>query len=371
MQILHYTRVRSAHSQTRYLASTAVLLVELAKLAISLTFTIHENSKADPSLSVVAHLKTISKSIFRGDSYKLACPAFLYTIQSYLVYAAVGNLSVATFQVTYQLKILTTVLFSAVMLKKRPSPIRWLALVLLTVGITIVQVPGAVLPTFNRYQHDTYQPNAGERATDVESLVTRNSMNTLQGLAAVLSASLISGFTGVYFEKVVKENSSSVPIWTRNVQLSIYSLVLNLLVGVIYKDGAEIYRNGFFMGYTKLVWVTIALQAGGGLIVAMCIVLVDNVVKNFAVSISIVISFLVEVLVFNTPVTINVSANSIVFSELDWLILLTRLCLVHQSCFWLRTCIASHGEIDSNHRSSILEVQIKIPLQTLVELINF
>ncbi|RQM05928.1 hypothetical protein DH86_00002583, partial [Scytalidium sp. 3C] len=110
--ILHYTRVRSAHSQTRYLASTAVLLVELAKLAISLTFTIHENSKADPSLSVVAHLKTISKSIFRGDSYKLACPAFLYTIQSYLVYAAVGNLSVATFQVTYQLKILTTVLFS-------------------------------------------------------------------------------------------------------------------------------------------------------------------------------------------------------------------------------------------------------------------
>lgn len=43
-------------------------------------------------------------------------------------------------QVTYQLKILTTALFSVLMLRKSLSRVQWISLVLLFVGVAIVQV---------------------------------------------------------------------------------------------------------------------------------------------------------------------------------------------------------------------------------------
>jgi len=144
-------------------------------------------------------------------------------------------------------------------------------------------------------------------------------MNASKGLAAVLAASITSGLTGVYFEKVVKD-SSSVSIWTRNVQLSFYSLFPAFFFGVLYRDGQEIQQHGFFVGYSPLVWVSIALQVLGGITVAICIARLDNIAKNFAVSISIVCSFLVDVFVFKSPVTVNVSPSPQAIFEL----LLTR-----------------------------------------------
>ncbi len=59
------------------------------------------------------------------DCFKLAVPAVLYVIQNNLQYMAASNLDVATFQVTYQMKILTTAFFSVVMLRKRLSNVKW------------------------------------------------------------------------------------------------------------------------------------------------------------------------------------------------------------------------------------------------------
>jgi solute carrier family 35 (UDP-sugar transporter), member A1/2/3 len=131
-------------------------------------------------------------------------------------------------------------------------------------------------------------------------------MNYSIGLTAVLVASVISGLTGVYFEKVLKD-ASSVSVWTRNVQLSFYSLFPALFIGVIFKDGEEISREGFFAGYNSIVWTAITAQAIGGVLVAMCINYADNIAKNFATSISIVLSFLFSVLFFDFRVTFSVS----------------------------------------------------------------
>ena len=68
------------------------------------------------------------------DTLKLAVPSGLYTLQNNLLYVAVSNLDAATFQVTYQLKILTTALFSITMLGKALSKQHWGALLLLFVG---------------------------------------------------------------------------------------------------------------------------------------------------------------------------------------------------------------------------------------------
>lgn len=44
------------------------------------------------------------------------------------------------FKVTYQLKILTTAFFTVVMLKRELNVYKWVALVMLTLGVVLVQV---------------------------------------------------------------------------------------------------------------------------------------------------------------------------------------------------------------------------------------
>lgn len=132
-------------------------------------------------------------------------------------------------------------------------------------------------------------------------------MNYSIGLAAVMTAAVISGLTGVYFEKVLKESNTHVTVWTRNIQLSFYSLFPALIFGVIIKDGEEIAKNGFFDGYNATVWTAIIFQAFGGVLVAMCITYADNIAKNFATSISIVMSFVFSVWFFDFQVSWRVS----------------------------------------------------------------
>jgi UDP-sugar transporter A1/2/3 len=48
---------------------------------------------------------------------KVSVPSFLYVVQNNLLYLALSNLDAATYQVCYQMKILTTALFSVTMLK--------------------------------------------------------------------------------------------------------------------------------------------------------------------------------------------------------------------------------------------------------------
>ena len=53
---------------------------------------------------------------------------------------AVSNLDAATFQVSYQMKILTTAAFSVLLLRRKLSSTKWLALLFLALGVGIVQI---------------------------------------------------------------------------------------------------------------------------------------------------------------------------------------------------------------------------------------
>jgi UDP-sugar transporter A1/2/3 len=90
----------------RYFASTAVLLNEIIKLAISLTFSMHEVSRSlAPQTPVTVIFEQIYHSVFSGDGWKLAIPAVLYTLENTLQYVALSNLDAVHFQVLYQLKV--------------------------------------------------------------------------------------------------------------------------------------------------------------------------------------------------------------------------------------------------------------------------
>lgn len=300
-------------SSHRYFTSTAVFLNEVIKLAICIWVALWDRRKIDGSMTPLSHsLHHLYSDVFRADNWKLAIPACLYTLQNTLQYVAVSNLDAATFQVTYQLKILTTALFSVTMLHRSLSLKKWISLVLLTAGVAIVQLPspGSSTAVANTQSSDSTDASHQHRPATYEGIHNDNSveseMNRMIGLIAVAIACTISGLAGVYFEKVLK--GSSTTLWVRNIQLSFYSLFPAFFIGVVFKDGSAIIQRGFFDGYNGVVWTAIAFQAAGGIVVALCVNFADNIAKNFATSISILFSCLASVYFFDFVVTLNVSS---------------------------------------------------------------
>jgi UDP-sugar transporter A1/2/3 len=164
----------------QYIPATAVVMAELIKFIISLLIFAKEESRTKR-----VTLKGLISSVFGpGSSWKeMTVPAILYFIQNNLQYVAVTLLDAATFQVTYQLKIITTALFSVLLLHRALSFQKWAALGLLTIGIAIVQLP-----------QDNPTNDGG---------IVPNSQRFI-GLASVLLACLLSGLAGVWYKEFNK-----------------------------------------------------------------------------------------------------------------------------------------------------------------------
>ncbi|EGR44672.1 uncharacterized protein TRIREDRAFT_69975, partial [Trichoderma reesei QM6a] len=335
--IMHYSRVMPPSGDRRYFPSTAVFLHELIKLAVSLTLALYEASKTlAPSTPATVLFEQIYNAMFAGDGWKLVVPGVFYTLQNILQYVAIENLDAVHFQVLYQLKILTTALFSVYLLSRPLGFKRWLSLIVLTLGVCIVSLPGSTtnitsrvsgsdsllfhgMPDhfFPRSRHELGHPvieeapahltrrSATYEGIDNDLHFVEPPMNYSLGVTAVLVAAAVSGLTGVYFEKLLKESPTQASVWVRNLQLSFYSMIAALFGGVMWQDGAGIREHGFFEGYNAVVWATIVLQAAGGILASLVIRDADNIVKNFATSISIILSFLVSVWVFEFEVTLT------------------------------------------------------------------
>ncbi|XP_023682465.1 UDP-galactose translocator [Paramormyrops kingsleyae] len=256
----------------RFFTTSAVVMAEVLKVLTCLVIILFQKRG-----NVTDFIVLLSDSIFVQylDTLKLAVPSLIYTLQNNLQYVAISNLPAATFQVTYQLKILTTALFSVLMLRKSLSRVQWVSLVLLFAGVALVQV----------------EQEGKQKETSVAGI----NQNYAVGLVAVVVSCLSSGFAGVYFEKILKGSSASV--WMRNVQLGIFGTGLGLL-GLWWNDGPSISEKGFLFGYTPMVWGVIFNQAFGGLLVAVVVKYADNILKGFATSFSIIVSTVTSVYLF-------------------------------------------------------------------------
>ncbi|KAJ3032265.1 hypothetical protein HDV00_007721 [Rhizophlyctis rosea] len=289
--VLRYSQKNGVSPDGKYLASTAVVTSECIKLLTCLFIHIREELQKPGSARY--SLGNLYTDIFgpNSDWLKMTVPAVLYFIQNNLQYLASNYLDAATFQVTYQMKILTTALFSVWMLGRQLTRLKWGSLVLLTVGIALV----------------TYDPSkGGKKDGDAE----RGGGETFLGLVAVTVACVLSGLAGVWFEKVLKGSKTS--LFLRNVQLSIFSVIPGFLFGVMIMDGATVREKGFFHGYNAWTWAAISCQAIGGLIVAMVVKYADNILKGFATSISIILSSIASIFIFGFVVTIPFTLGSAV-----------------------------------------------------------
>lgn len=193
---------------------------------------------------------------------------------------------------TYQLKILTTAIFAVFILKKQLLRTQWISLITLILGVVLVQL-----------------------AQSGDHPVAKNAQeqNRFLGFIAALSACILSGFAGIYFEKILK--GSDISVWMRNVQLSLCSIPFGLLTCFV-SDGELIKKQGFFFGYDGFIHYLIVLQAGGGLIVAMVVKYADNILKGFATSLAIVISCVASIYLFGFELTLQfaLGAAFVIFS---------------------------------------------------------
>ena len=304
---------------------------EVIKFTVCLTLSLYEQSRSLPSsVPATALFSNLSDAIFAGDSWKLAIPASLYVVQNSLQYVAISNLDTATYQVTYQLKILPTAIFSILILKRSLTLRKWLSMGLLMVGIAIVQIPvsdphlapfkithphwhvprsmenwrhARILAGHTLYKRSaTYQGIAED-----EGLSPEQQMNPALGFVAAVAGCTVSALASVYFEKLLKESVNPTSLWVRNVQLAFYSLFPSLFIGVMFIDGETIAQHGFFVGYNWITWLSISAQSMGGVLVSLCIMYADNIAKTFAMTLSILVGLCASVWLFSFPIHTNVS----------------------------------------------------------------
>ncbi|KAM6500454.1 Nucleotide-sugar transporter domain containing protein [Amanita muscaria] len=317
--IMHHSRISTPPSRA-YSAATAVLLNEIVKGLISFSIAF---ARIDPCIyaqdsgqnvhisswnlgTFRNRLRRLIKDILSPDCWKLSIPATLYVIQNNLQYVAASNLDAATFQVTYQMKILTTAAFSVLLLRRKLTSSQWLALSFLAIGVGIVQLQASAAK---------FVSGSGFR------LAEPHSMNGLKGFAAVALACFTSGLAGVYFEMVLKNTLAD--LWVRNVQLSLFSLLPALapiLISHAQKsDSAVGWFFTLFHNFGPWAWATVAVQVLGGLLTAVVIKYSDNILKGFATSLSIVLSFLASVALFDFTLTGTFLLGSTIVLVATWL----------------------------------------------------
>ncbi|KAI8344562.1 nucleotide-sugar transporter-domain-containing protein [Chlamydoabsidia padenii] len=291
--MMRYSRIVQKSGQPLYIASTAVFLAEVLKIVACLVVMRHQQ----PSWQ---HFVQFVKKEILGrprETLKMLIPSGLYALQNNLLYVALSNLEAATFQVTYQMKILSTAIFSVVLLGRSLQRDKWIALVLLMIGVTLVQSQSMASST---------PPPPPAPVTGIEDnsllieaeddMVVITQQSPLIGLLAVITSCISSGFAGCYFEKILKTSETS--MWVRNIQLGISGAFFSL-VGMLMYDIQPIREGGMLQGYDGLTWVVVANQALGGLLVAIVVKYADNILKGFATSLSIIVSGVISFYLFN------------------------------------------------------------------------
>jgi UDP-sugar transporter A1/2/3 len=225
----------SQRQETRYLNSTAVTLSEAIKVAVSMI-----GIAATERVLLGGLLRAVHQTLLKEPSQLLAVavPALLYTIQNNVIYASLAHLDAVTFQITYQLKLVASLLATRLLLKKPVAYTKWLAVVLLTLGVVSVQLSLREDDEGPAGADNTEGGDASAGANNTEGGDASAGDNTeggcasagvaaaegaarsrsrLIGIVGVLVACGCSGLAGAGMELLLKNSSQSLP--RRNLQV--------------------------------------------------------------------------------------------------------------------------------------------------------
>ena len=261
-------RASKVLAPTKYNSTVAVVVTEVLKLPLSLLLLCYEKR------GVGAAWTQLRRDVCGQpmDTLKLSIPALLYTLQNNCLFIAVEHLEAAVFQVTYQLKTLTTAVLTVVMLGRPLKVNQWIALLLLMAGAAMVQEP----------------KKGGKKGAEASN------RGLVLGITATVFACVCSSVASVYLEKILVESKPSVWVraakpgptdhsaqlsqcihciqcttapWVpqvRNVQLCLFTIPIAVATALRFAHhDAQLYTEPLH-GFGGLVWAAIVTNAAGG-----------------------------------------------------------------------------------------------------------
>ncbi|KAH7703843.1 Protein NSTP-5 a, partial [Aphelenchoides avenae] len=223
-----FTRYASTRpDRERYLKTVAVLFGEFIKLTVSALVYFAVGHGWEKS---TAGLRYYLIDDWRGMLKTGVASATFFT-QNVLFFVALEKLDSGTYMLTSQSRILATAIFAVLILKRKLSTVQWLSLVVLCVGIGAVQVSMNYdgeddLPLSNATTETFLNATTSPGSWTVSHLIASHE-NQMIGLLAVLVASTLSGFSGVYVEKILK--TTDVGVLMQNIQLALMTIPIACL----------------------------------------------------------------------------------------------------------------------------------------------
>jgi len=114
---------------------------------------------------------------------------------------------------------------------------------------------------------------------------------------------------------------SKADLWVRNVQLSLFSLIPAMVPILVTwsTDSNSGFFSSIFSNFGLWASATVSVQVFGGLVTAVVIKYSDNILKSFATSLSIVLSFLASVALFHLNITPSFVLGSSTVLAATWL----------------------------------------------------
>eukprot|EP00429_Kryptoperidinium_foliaceum_P007930 CAMPEP_0176018854 /NCGR_PEP_ID=MMETSP0120_2-20121206/9090_1 /TAXON_ID=160619 /ORGANISM="Kryptoperidinium foliaceum, Strain CCMP 1326" /LENGTH=363 /DNA_ID=CAMNT_0017351913 /DNA_START=168 /DNA_END=1259 /DNA_ORIENTATION=- len=232
---------------------TGVVSSEIIKMACSAVAIFWSSGRDQLRCS----LTRVLYSEFRA-TLMMGIPGGIYLVQNYLFFVGLSHLSATLYQVSKQLAIVTTAIVWTLWLQKRISAEKWWSILAVLVGVCIVSFKGDV---------------------GVQG-------NFTIGVSAIVMACFLSSIATVYTETQIKIESFT--IWERNIQLSLFGLVMGL-GELVMAERDDVMNNGFFYGYNSAVWCIVMLQSVGGLTTAVVLKYADSVTKCVSKAVAVVL----------------------------------------------------------------------------------
>ncbi|KAI9654436.1 MAG: hypothetical protein M1831_005402 [Alyxoria varia] len=346
--LTHYSGVMPLVNGHQYSTISAVIVIAIIQLSVSLTMALFEVSVKNPHLPVTELYSVLSKSVLSTDGFRVIFPALLYSLQSVLQIAALKNLGPATFQCIYQMRICYWFTTSQAVSRTTLSTRHWFAFILMALGAFILI--GGLLTS--HWWPRTLEDPSGLGTEVASQLSNQNHSSTFQeiqqgsairypeldmndGANMALLASILSGVADTYVEKMLKDSPGAEfgllagrrggDIWAKNAQMSFFSVVIAVLFRTCshnlasYRENGGDQRTSFFAGFNGVVWSVVGLQAFGGAAVAFVTPYLSSMLEGFACINSILLTFALSICLFQSTGTHYFALGAIIIVGARWL----------------------------------------------------
>ena len=311
--VLRYSRIHSnSEGGSVYLPSVSVGIAEGIKLLICIIYlsvmgdakevhyeddelvkTVWDNKgPSSPGRMTAQRWKMVIR-----DSVPMALPASMFVFQQVLLIWSATYLDAVTYQIfTQAFKLIPTAIFARVLLGQRLRPMQWASIPVLALGVVFI---------------------TSNSSPPKNSATAQDGLGPMYflAMAACSISGLSSAYAGVYFEKYVKGRLAG-SLVKRNFQLGLYGVPFSWMYALV-NDGRVIREYGPLNGFGASAWGVIWLQVFGGFIIALVVKYCDNILKNFALAGSVIMTVLVSIPLFGQwPSSLFLVGVSIVLSSI-------------------------------------------------------